>query len=75
MERTETHIKLWFWARHSLAVPPEVRSGTSRIHPDLWVGRCILSKIALIASQREPPMHISQIHLPAISPQDSMNMS
>lgn len=32
----EAGIKVWFWPRGTLTVPPDVRSGEEIVNPDLW---------------------------------------
>ena len=36
MERSNTHVSVWFWPRNG-AVPSDVGSGASSVNPDNWV--------------------------------------
>ena len=37
MERTEQHIKVWYWLRNDPKVPADVRDGKSTINTGAWV--------------------------------------
>ena len=37
MERTESHIKIWFWTRDAGNVPSDVRNGAPSVDPNSWV--------------------------------------
>lgn len=36
MERTPTHINIYFWARNDASVPSEVANAASSVHPGTW---------------------------------------
>ncbi|KAG8957680.1 hypothetical protein FRC00_003644 [Tulasnella sp. 408] len=36
MERTSTHISLWFWSRNDASVPAEVKNGSGAVSPATW---------------------------------------
>ncbi|PFH48249.1 glycoside hydrolase family 16 protein [Amanita thiersii Skay4041] len=36
LERTNLHIRVWFWPRNSGSVPAEVKNGASTVNPDSW---------------------------------------
>lgn len=36
MERTSTHISLWFWSRTDASVPAEVKNGSGAVSPATW---------------------------------------
>ena len=37
IERTDSHINIWFWSRCSFFVPYEVKEGSSTVNPLTWV--------------------------------------
>ncbi|KAK0495940.1 laminarinase [Armillaria luteobubalina] len=36
VERTDTFIKIWFWARNSNSVPADIQAGNTNINTDAW---------------------------------------
>ncbi|KAF8152573.1 glycoside hydrolase family 16 protein [Crassisporium funariophilum] len=36
LERSETHINVWFWPRNDFFVPPEVRKARPDVNPENW---------------------------------------
>ena len=37
MERTDQHVKVWFWSRTDPHVPADVRGGAATINTGAWV--------------------------------------
>ena len=37
MERTDSYIKIWFWARDAGTVPSDVRDAAPSVNPNSWV--------------------------------------
>jgi len=36
MERTSSHISVWFWPRNAKVVPPEIVDASESIDPSTW---------------------------------------
>ena len=45
IERTDSHISIWFWSRCSLFVPFEVKEGLKTVDPLTWVCKFLSTSI------------------------------